>query len=462
MSLRDRIHEDDAEAPLGSAILASGGPAADAGPVRIPVERYTSPAFFTRELSMLWPRVWVIACSVDHVAERGDFCAVRFGPYSVVVVRGDDGELRAFQNVCRHRGNTLCQGSGSGLTELRCGFHRWAWTLDGRLREVPSRKGFGALRNDDFPLFPVRVDTFGRLVFVNLDTSRSGPSLSEWLEGVPDDIAWAKLDEFRCLYTTRTVVPCNWKVVADGFSETYHVQGLHREMLASMDDVDAPQKIWGRQGASYQDYAVPSPRLGRRIDDQTIWDSFVQTQGSRMGPEYSEATVDKRGGSIPMPTLASGETVQDLVAGKIREHWGSRGVDLSGYSVRELLRMSQYNLFPNSTFLVNADLYSVLSARPGPSVDEAEFVMFYFERAASPVAARSRPVDVTVPMDQAQFGFVISADVRVMPGLQLGLRQPALSEILLSREECRIINMHRHLERFLGLEPGGRLAASST
>ena len=95
MSLRDRIHEDDAEAPLGSAILASGAPAVDAGPVRIPVERYTSPDFFRRELSMLWPRVWLIACSVDHVAERGDFYEARFGPYSVVIVRGDDGELRA-------------------------------------------------------------------------------------------------------------------------------------------------------------------------------------------------------------------------------------------------------------------------------------------------------------------------------------------------------------------------------
>jgi phenylpropionate dioxygenase-like ring-hydroxylating dioxygenase large terminal subunit len=255
------------------------------------------------------------------------------------------------------------------------------------------------------------------------------------------------------------VVPCNWKVVADGFSETYHVQGLHREMLASIDDVNAPQKIWGMQGASYQDYAVPSPRVGRSVDDQTVWDSFVQTQGSRMGPEYSEAAVAERGGTIPMPTLVSGQTVQDLVAEKIREHWATRGVDLSCYSVRQLLRMSQYNLFPNSSFLVNADLYSVLSARPGPAVDEAEFVMFYFERAASSAVPRSRPVDVAIPMEQVQFGLVINADVRVMAGIQAGLRQPGLSEIVLSREECRIINMHRHLERFVGLDPGGRLGA---
>ena len=160
-----------------------------------------------------------------------------------------------------------------------------------------------------------------------------------------------------------------------------------------------------------------------------------------------------------MPTLAPGQTVQDLVAAKIRAHWATRGVDISGYSVPQLLRMAQYNLFPNSTFLVSADLYSVLSARPGPAVDEAEFVMFYFERAASPGAPRSRPMDVAVPMEKAQFGLVISADVRLLPGIQVGLRQPGLGEIVLSREEARIINMHRHLERFLDLEPGARLHA---
>ena len=95
---------------------------------------------------------------------------------------GDDGELRGFQNACGHRGNALCSGSGSGLTELRCGYHRWAWDLQGQLREVPSRKGFGVIRNDDLPLFPVQVDTWGRLVFVNLDLDAA--PLADWLEGV--------------------------------------------------------------------------------------------------------------------------------------------------------------------------------------------------------------------------------------------------------------------------------------
>src|SRR5207342_2349377 len=98
--------------------------------------------------------------------------------------------------------------------EIRCPYHRWAWTLDGALREVPSRKGFGTLDNDELGLIRVRVDTWGPLVFVNLDLDAQ--PLHEYLEGVVDDSAWANLDQFRCAYTTLSTVQSNWKVVADG------------------------------------------------------------------------------------------------------------------------------------------------------------------------------------------------------------------------------------------------------
>jgi choline monooxygenase len=161
----DQARSEDA--PVGSAITAATRPSAS--PTMVPSARYTSPEFAARELEQMWPRVWQVACTVDHVSEPGDYFEYRVGPYSALIVRDDDGTLRAYQNVCRHRGNQLCSGTGSGLTELRCGYHRWSWDLRGRLREVPSRKGFGTLRNDDYPLFAASVDTWGPLVFVNLD-----------------------------------------------------------------------------------------------------------------------------------------------------------------------------------------------------------------------------------------------------------------------------------------------------
>jgi choline monooxygenase len=423
------------DAPVGTAITTVAGDRA--GPTLIPKDRYTSPEFARLELERMWPRVWQIACTPDHVAEPGDFFEYRVGPYSVVVVRGDDGELRAFQNVCRHRGNSLCTGSGSGLTELRCGYHKWAWDLQGRLREVPSRKGFGVIRNDDYPLFAARVDTWGPLVFVNLDLDAM--PLAEYLEAVPDDIAWVGLDEFRCGATATTPVRANWKVITDGFSETYHVQGLHPEMLGSMDDIDAPQKVWGHTSKSEQVYGVPSPRFRKGVPDADVWTSFILTQGIRMGIEEP----------CPLPALEAGQTVQDLIAQRIRDAQAAAGVDLSHFDTDQMLRLHQYNLFPNATVLVTPDLLAVLCGRPGPTPDEAEFVAFAYRRVPSADAPRAKPVDVVLAPDEVDLGLVLNADTRVLAGMQRGLHQPGLTHLTLSSEECRVINTHRNLERYL-------------
>jgi choline monooxygenase len=407
---------------------------------RIPAERYTSAAFAALEVERMWPRVWVLACSVDHVQAPGDVFEHRVGPYSVLVVRGGDGELRAFQNHCRHRGNTLCQGSSTGLSELRCGFHRWAWDLRGQLREVPSRQWFGGVRNDDLPLVAARVDTWGPFVFVNLDPDAM--PLADYLEEVPADAAWMGLEDFRCTAMVDTPVQANWKVVVDGFSETYHIQGLHPEMLASVDDVEARQSVWGHTSASWQDYAVASPRL-RDVDDQGVWDSFVVTQGDRMGI----------GAPCPVPPLAPGETVRDAIAERIRAHQAAAGVDLSRFDTDQMLRFNQYNLFPNTTLITSPDLLSALCARPGPSPDRAEFVILHFTRASGPDAPRTRPVDVTLPPDQLDIGLVLGQDISAVAGVQRGLGQPGFTHLVVSGEECRIVNTHRNLERYLGLEP---------
>jgi nitrite reductase/ring-hydroxylating ferredoxin subunit len=408
-------------------------------PYRIPADRYTSPEFAGLENERLWPTVWQYACTVDHVATPGDAFDCRLGPLSAIVLRDGEGRLRAFQNVCRHRGNTLCDGHQRGLSELRCPYHRWAWELDGRLREVPSRRGFGALGTDELGLVPVAVDTFGPLVFVNFDPD--AVPLVEWLEGIPDDSAWVGLEEFRCVVTATTAVPCNWKVVADGFSETYHVQGIHQEILGSIDDVHAPQWIWGRHGVSYQPYGVPSPRLGRDVEPATVWASFQAVMGDRTGPGR---------GDEEMPPLPEGGTVQDLIAERIKATQAAAGVDVERFTTEGILRLAQYNLFPNATLLVWADMVNLLVARPGPNADTAELVSCVFARRPDPSATRQPPLDLIRPPD-ADFGLVLNADVSVLLTMQRGLSQPGCKEIILSAEECRIVNFHRNLEKHLGL-----------
>jgi choline monooxygenase len=420
-------------------------------PTLVPAERYISTAFARLEAERMWPKVWQVACTVDHVAEPGDYFEYRCGPHSVLVVRGDDGVLRAFQNVCRHRGNSLCAGSGSDLRELRCGYHGWTWDLSGALKRVPNRKGFGALQMSEYPLFAARVDTWERLVFVNLDLGAM--SLIDYLEAVPQDIAWCRLGEFRCYATMTIEVEANWKTIADGFSETYHIQTLHPELHKCMDDVYAPQVIWGHTGKSEQLYGVQSPRLKEALTDSEVWDAYVTTQGALMG------VAD--GTPFPAEQLEPGKSVADVIAERTRAFAAERGVDLSWASTDQVLRLHQYNVFPNLTLLANADHLTVMASRPGPDPDHGEFVMFLWTRMP-PGAPRSQPADVRLKADEADPGLVMTQDITVLAGLQRGLHQPAFTHLTLSNEERRVINMHRNLERYLELPESERLTGGET
>src|SRR5207244_6567576 len=126
-----------------------------------------------------------------------------------------------------------------------------------------------------------QVGTGGALVFVNLGLGAE--PLAEFLEEVPGDCAWARLDEMRSLMSVTGPARCNWKTLIDGFSETYHVQGIHREMLPMCDDVNGPQRVWDRHGKLQQSYGMPSPRLRDQPDDQRVWEAFVEVMGVRVG-----------------------------------------------------------------------------------------------------------------------------------------------------------------------------------
>lgn len=419
-------------------------------PTLVPASRYYSAEFAELEVEKMWPRVWQFACTVDHVAAPGDYFEYRCGPYSVLVVRDDDGELRAFQNVCRHRGNAVCTGAGSQLRELRCGYHGWTWDLRGTLRRVPNRKGFGALPMSEFPLIPVQVDTWERLVFVNLDMSAM--PLRDYLEAVPDDIEWNRLGEFRCYATITIDVDANWKTIADGFSETYHIQTLHPELHRCVDDVHAPQTIWGHTGKSEQLYGVPSPHLKERVDDAAVWDAYVRTQGVLMGV----------GEDAPFPGDDSpGVSAAGLISVRTRAFATERGVDLTWATDDQILRLHQYNVFPNFSVLTNADHMTVLTSRPGADPDRGELVMTVWMRMP-PDAPRTTPADVRLNADEAHPGLVLEQDIAVLPGLQRGLHQPGMTHLVLSNEERRIINMHRNLERYLDVPEQDRMRGGET
>jgi choline monooxygenase len=305
---------------------------------------------------------------------------------------------------------------------------------------------------------PAHVEVWVGLVFVNLDMGAM--PLLEYLEAVPDDIAWCRLDDFRCYATLTVDVDANWKTIADGFSETYHVQTLHPELLRCVDDIHAPQQIWGHTGKSDQPYGVQSPRFDGALSDEEVWEAYVYTQGALMGAA--------EGTPFPADERQPGQTVADLIAARTRAFAAQRGVDLGWADTDRITRLHQYNVFPNMTLLANADHLTVMCSRPDPdpgpnpgsSPDKGELVMFLMTHMP-PDAPRNKPTDIRVGAEQAEPGLVITQDLRVLAGLQRGMHQPGFTHVVLSSEERRVINMHRHLERYLDLPESERMTGGS-
>jgi hypothetical protein len=264
------------------------------------------------------------------------------------------------------------------------------------------------------------------------------------LEGVPQDISWVGLDEYHCDYLVTVPLPGNWKVISDGFSETYHVQGLHREMLPSVDDVNGPQRLWHHHGKLEQRYGLPSPRFRDPPATDAVWSSFVEIMGARIGVKDV---------ATPAPLVPPDETLRDVLAGMLRDVGRSQGVSYDRFSTDQLMTMQQYNLFPNVSLVIFPDLMTVLRSRPGTTPDDGYLDVINYRRTP-PGAPAARPTDVLLPAGQDPgLSLILNQDAGNIARAQRGLHQPGFTRMTLSREECRILNMHRNLEQWLGITP---------
>ncbi len=195
----------------------------------LPPDCYTSEAFYKREVETIFLKVWNFIGRADRVPNAGDYFAFEFVGVPVVVVRGRDGEVRAFANSCRHRGAKVMQGEGK-CTVMSCPYHAWTYAIDdGRLigaMEMDETAGFA---KKDFGLVPLRLELWGGFMFLNFD--KDAAPLTDWLGDLPEVLAAYKLEE---MVTTRRVeydLACNWKVYVENAMESYHVPTVHQQTL---------------------------------------------------------------------------------------------------------------------------------------------------------------------------------------------------------------------------------------
>ncbi|MFI4986113.1 MAG: aromatic ring-hydroxylating dioxygenase subunit alpha [Alphaproteobacteria bacterium] len=189
------------------------------------------PAYFAEEVEKIFRRAWLPVVSASEVPEKGSYIVVEVPPLkaSLLVVRGEDGVVRAFYNICRHRGNKLVAGGKGCRPNFTCGFHAWTYLADGRLATVTDEGQFVGLDKSKLGLMPVACEEWEDFVFVNFD-KEPRETLSEWL-GVLYHGFHGYFDDREQIANYSIVVNANWHITVNSFTEGYHSLFLHRNTV---------------------------------------------------------------------------------------------------------------------------------------------------------------------------------------------------------------------------------------
>ena len=228
---------------------------ADLGePLTYPVDAFVSREYAAAENDRLWSKVWQMAAREEDVPDVGDFITYNIADESIIIIRTAPDALKAYYNVCPHRGRQLVNTpddvncvTGRRRTFV-CGFHGWAFNREGKNINVLDKEDWkGALTDERTCLSEVRVDTWGGWIYVNMDPAAE--SLEEFLRPAARILDHFEFDKMRYKWRQWTVYPCNWKTAIEAFMEPYHVSGTHPQLL-KYGQYYAYSKPYGLHGVS--------------------------------------------------------------------------------------------------------------------------------------------------------------------------------------------------------------------
>ena len=421
-----------------------------ADPELIPAKRYYDPAFFAAEQEKLWPHAWQMACRLEEIPEIGDYAEYRIFEKTVVVVRTNEG-IKAFHNVCRHRGMRLVEGSGNcKKTGFVCPFHGWRYDLDGANSFVFGRKIFGEDKLDPvrIALKPCRVETWGGCAFVNFDDS--APSLVESLGPITAKLDARGAGKLRTEWWYASELPVNWKLAVEAFLEMYHLMRTHPEF-----HIRTPSAFTAFDEAGiFQKRQVDARGAVNEVID------YLNNLGEGMGGlvHESELAIIERLRDIDVPEDPSAATFAfyTRLREEIRSDGAARGLDLHDLNQVEIDHPSMANefIFPNFFLLPMFGCMASYRIRPlGPERCLFELWSLIPAPEGEPFASPNAPT--VLPHDSPEYPLIVRQDYANMPQQQIGLRTGAIEHQLVGREHEGIIsNFERLVDGHLaGLDP---------
>ncbi|MET0146612.1 MAG: aromatic ring-hydroxylating dioxygenase subunit alpha [Ilumatobacteraceae bacterium] len=382
------------------------------GPV--PTRPYYDPAYFELEREAIFKRVWLHVGRVDEVDQPGQYIVrpIEAARASVLIVRGADGELRAFHNVCAHRSAQLVPGDGGTARNFQCRYHGWTYGSDGRLRGVPDEGSFFDVDKAECGLAPIALETCAGFIFVNLDRTPRH-SLREFLGVWADRIEALDIGASDVFSEYTYEVEANWKVTFDNFQEIYHGRIVHAKSIGAQ--TFAPENPFGYPTK----YSFAEDGLHR---SKTLW----------FNPNYQPGPIEALASRI---VATSSPPVSDTMASST-EH---------------------FYLFPNVTFLAAQNRCFTQTVWPIDAHHTRSVIRVYWEGPDPSASVRfAREFRTAATLD------VHCEDRDIIEASHQGLRSGAFESLHFQIHEvdCRHAYhaVDRHVEEYRSELAGGRPA----
>ena len=412
--------------------------------------RYWSHDFMDREWDGIWTKAWLIGGLVAQVAKPGDFFTYGIGRESVLVTHGEDGRIRAFYNVCPHRGKRLVMEEQGHSKRIACSYHGWRFTHEGELNFVPCPEDFaGGNPCGKVTLEEVKCEVFASFVWVNLDPAAA--PLADHLGPVAHQIAGYRMEQMHRTHWVTLEGDWNWKCVQDNFNESYHLPFVHPQTRFVMEQSykDCQFDLYAPEGHARR--FMPGSRPARSLRGHT--DTVLEM----MAKELTYWGLDPE--DFREDPLRTREALQQAK----RERGAEKGYDFSHFHDAQLTDHFHYTIFPNISFSLKPDGCIWLRADPHPTDPErCYFDMWYFTWFPEGLDryyaySMGQEVDRTTPVPH-QRGVVgelscgpgIDQDVSIWSEQQKGLRSRGYKGGHLAGQEARVRFFHDTIDRWVG------------
>lgn len=415
----------------------------------ITTERYYCREWMQREWGAIWTKTWQIGCLAREIQKPGDYVTTELGRESILMVMGQDKTIRAFYNVCQHRGMELMPDRCGNAKRLTCAYHGWAYDIQGTLKSVPDEADFGqGSPCGKLNLIEIPCESWAGFVWYNMDENCA--SLREFMGPIADQIDSYPMEEMIRTHWVTVEGDFNWKLVQDNFCESYHVPFVHPETKFVME--------YGYRHSQFDHYpeghcrmlmpgAIPTASL-KGGENETLAMMKDELEFWDLDPEQY------RGGKT--------RNIRADLQQQKRKLGKEKGFDFENYHDDQLTDHWHYTIFPNLSFSLKPDGNIWLRARPHESDPEkCYFDMWYMTWFPKGVTEYYSPslramTSLTTPAEHHQgpaeevsAGPAIDQDVAVWSKQQRGLHSRGYTRDYLAGQESRMRYFHETLEKWM-------------